>query len=80
MDILKHIENIYCCLLIDEKRFLIGAQDGLICCDLDDYSYHRLNQSKKIYQLAHVPSEQLIVTLSGEQKRIKVFQLKLKLF
>lgn len=69
---LRHIHNIHCCTMLDETRLLIGCEDCLLCCDLDIHSYHRLNQSKKFSQISYVHSEQLIVTLSGKQKQIKV--------
>jgi capsule polysaccharide export protein KpsE/RkpR len=69
---LRHINNINCCILIDESRLLIGCDDCLICCDLDIKAYHRLTNSKRIQQLIYSQSEQLIVSLSGKQRQIKV--------
>lgn len=58
--------------MIDETRLLIGCEDSIICCDLDIHSYHRLNHSKRFYQMVYIHSEQLVVALSGKQKQIKV--------
>ncbi len=69
---LRHHNNIHCCIVIDETRLLIGCEDALLCCDLDIRSYHRLTNSKRIQQLSHSPSEQLIVSLAGKQRQIKV--------
>lgn len=73
---LRHIHNIHCCTMLDETRLLIGCEDCLLCCDLDIHSYHRLNQSKKFSQISYVHSEQLIVTLSGKQKQIKLIPIR----
>jgi hypothetical protein len=69
---LRHHNNINCCLVIDETRLLIGCDDALLCCDLDIHSYHRLTNSKRIQQLSYSPSEQLVVSLAGKQRQIKV--------
>jgi hypothetical protein len=69
---LRHYNNIHCCIVIDDTRLLIGCDDALLCCDVDIHSYHRLTNSKRIQQLSYSPSEQLIVSLAGKQRQIKV--------
>lgn len=73
---LRHINNVHCCTMIDETRLLIGCEDSIICCDLDIHSYHRLNHSKRFYQMVYIHSEQLVVALSGKQKQIKLIPIR----
>lgn len=76
MNALRHINNVYCCTLIDETRLLIGCDDSMICCDLDIHAYHRLSSSKRFYAIVYVQSEQLIVALSGKQRAIKLIPIR----
>ncbi|XP_054154350.1 serine/threonine-protein kinase Genghis Khan-like [Oppia nitens] len=76
LSFLRHHNNINCCLVIDETRLLIGCDDALLCCDLDIHSYHRLTNSKRIQQLAHSPTEQLVICLAGKQRQIKLIPIR----
>ncbi|CAG2109207.1 unnamed protein product [Medioppia subpectinata] len=76
MSPLRHHNNINCCLIIDETRLLIGCDDCLICSDVDIPSYHRLTNSKRIQQLSHSATEQLVISLAGKQRQIKLIPIR----
>lgn len=75
---LRVMSNIHCAALLEdgEKRLLIGADEGLICCYLDILAYHRLPKGKKVIQMDILLSEQLIVVMSGRQRHIKLIPVR----
>lgn len=75
--LLRNISTIHCCALVEEgPKVLIGTDEALICCYLDLQAFHRLPKGKRVLQLEVLESEQLIVTMSGRQRHIKLIPMR----
>lgn len=73
LTLLRNINSINCCCLVDEgTRLLIGSDDSLTCCYLDVQAYHKLPKGKRVMLLAYLANDQLVVSMSGRQRHIKV--------
>ena len=53
-------------VLTDSDRFVLGTDEGLFCLQLSSGIIVRVD-SKKIFQVEVMPTEQLIVVISGKQ-------------
>lgn len=76
LPILRNFTNVNCCCLIDETRILLGTEDGLVCIDLDIQVYRKISKTNKVLLAEYSPTDQLIVVLSGKQRKIKLFPTK----
>lgn len=74
---LRNISTIHCCaIVIEGPKLLIGTDEALICCYIDLHAYHRLPKGKRVLQLETLENEQLIVTMSGRQRHIKLIPMR----
>ena len=73
---LRPLHSVHSATMVDSTRLLIGCEDGLVCCDLDISTYHRLSNAKRCTQIAYIESEQLVVALGGKQKTIKLIPIR----
>ena len=76
LPMLRNFSNINCCCLIDETRILLGTEDGLVCCDLDIQVYRKIVKTNKVLLAEYSPTDQLIVVLSGKQRKVKLLPTK----
>lgn len=61
-----------CAIFKNEPKILIGCDEALVCCYLDLKVFHKLPKGKKIVQLSILHEEQLIVSICGRQRHIKL--------
>lgn len=74
---LKNFSVIHSCAIVEEgPKLLIGTDEALICCYLDLQAYHRLPKGKRVLKLDAIESEQLIVTMSGNKRHIKLIPMR----
>jgi len=74
---LRNIANVHCCAIIEEgPKLLLGTDEALICCYLDLQAYHRLPKGARVLQLDVLENEQLIVSMSGRQRHIKLIPMR----
>lgn len=46
------------------------------CVELDCFEFVRIGESKKIYQIWYIKSEQLLVVLCGKQRHIRLLPIR----
>jgi serine/threonine-protein kinase MRCK len=73
---LNILRNCISAAIIDKDRVLMGCEDGLYCVELDCFEFIRVGESKKIYQIWYIKSEQLLVVLCGKQRHIRLLPIR----
>lgn len=73
---LNILRNCISAAIIDKDRVLMGCEDGLFCVELDCFEFIRIGESKKIYQIWYIKSEQLLVVLCGKQRHIRLLPIR----
>jgi serine/threonine-protein kinase MRCK len=73
---LNILRNCISAAVIDKDRILMGCEDGLYCVELDCFEFIRIGESKKIYQIWYIKTEQLLVVLCGKQRHIRLLPIR----
>ncbi|XP_071794015.1 serine/threonine-protein kinase MRCK alpha-like [Asterias amurensis] len=68
------IKMSHCADFLDSDRFLLGTDEGLFCLQLSSGIIVRVD-SKKIFQVEVMPTEQLIVVISGRSRHLRLFPI-----
>lgn len=73
---LNILRNCISAAVIDKDRLLMGCEDGLYCVELDCFEFIRIGESKKIYQIWYIKTEQLLVVLCGKQRHVRLLPIR----
>ncbi|XP_022088985.1 serine/threonine-protein kinase MRCK alpha-like [Acanthaster planci] len=68
------IKMAHCADIIDSDRFVLGTDEGLYCLQLSTGFIVRVD-NKKIFQVEIVPTEQLIVVISGRGRHVRLIPI-----
>uniref|UniRef100_A0A2R5LLE3 non-specific serine/threonine protein kinase n=1 Tax=Ornithodoros turicata TaxID=34597 RepID=A0A2R5LLE3_9ACAR len=66
------IKNALSAAVIDPDRIALGTEEGLYCVDLDREEIARIGDGKKIAQLEYIPEEQLLISITGKQRHLRL--------
>ncbi len=70
------IKNALSACLIDRDRLVVGTDEGLFCVDLDNNEICRIGDQKKIHQVEYLQEEQLMISLAGRQRQMRLIPVK----
>eukprot|EP00096_Caligus_rogercresseyi_P008364 TRINITY_DN2705_c0_g2_i9.p1 TRINITY_DN2705_c0_g2~~TRINITY_DN2705_c0_g2_i9.p1 ORF type:complete len:1395 (-),score=492.88 TRINITY_DN2705_c0_g2_i9:346-4353(-) len=70
------IKNALSACIIDRDRLVVGTEDGLFCVDLDRDEICRIGDQKKIHQVEYLQEEQLMISLTGKQRQMRLIPVK----
>ncbi|XP_038071519.1 serine/threonine-protein kinase MRCK alpha-like isoform X2 [Patiria miniata] len=68
------IKMVHCADIVDYDRFLLGTDEGLYCLQLSTGYITRVD-NKKIFHVEIVPTEQLIIVISGRGRHVRLIPI-----
>ncbi|XP_071334725.1 serine/threonine-protein kinase MRCK alpha isoform X2 [Trachinotus anak] len=59
--------------IIDHERVALGNEEGLFVIHVTKDEIIRVGDNKKLYQIDHIPQEQLLAVVSGRNRHVRLF-------
>jgi len=66
------LQKLLCAAILNREKILLGTEEGLILVDIPRDNVIKIGERKSVSQVEVVPDEQLIITISGKQKNIRL--------